>query len=393
MSIIFLTGWVMSKLIKKVRLPTVTGNLLLGIIIGQEIFDLISQEILDSSSFISNIVLGMIAFTIGQNFSLQKFREIGKTVLLISIFEALGAWILVTTIFFTLLKQPFHVAILFGSIASATAPAATVMVIKEYKARGLFSNILLGVVALDDAWCLIIFAVSHALSRSIGAHIVENGFVFKVILKVILEIGGAAVLGCGCAFILDFLSRYIRTRSELQIYTLGFILLVVGVAIHLHISVLLSAMFLGACLINIEKHFEEKGFFDALKNIEPMLYMLFFILAGANLSFSSLKAIGLLGIAYLLFRVIGKMGGSYLGATLARAPSNVRKYIGLGLIPQAGVALGVALVVKTDFPEVGQLIFNTIIATTIIYELVGPVIAKIGLQKAGEIRESADDDY
>ncbi len=390
LSIIFLTGWGMSKLIKKLKLPTVTGNLILGIIIGQEVLDLISSEILDASSFISNIVLGIIAFSIGQNFSLQKFREIGKTVLIISLCEAIGAWLIVTFVFSALLKFPFHVAILFGSIASATAPAATVIIIKEYQARGPFSNILIGVVALDDAWCLIIFAFSHALSRSIGAHIIENDFFIKVIIKVIIEIGGALIFGGGCAFVLNYFSKYIKTSGELQIYTFGFILLAVGVALALHISVLLSAMFLGAFVVNIEKHFEEKGFFDALKALEPMFYMLFFILAGANLSISLLKDIGLIGIIYFITRIIGKFAGSYTGAILARAPSTIKKYIGLGLIPQAGVALGVALVVKGEFPEIGKLIFNTIITTTIIYELIGPIFTKIGLQKAGEINLTSD---
>ncbi len=385
MGIIFLTGWGMSKVIKRLKLPTVTGNLILGIIIGQEVFDLISKEILDSSSFISNIVLGMIAFGIGQNFSLHKFREIGKTILIISLCEAIGAWVIVTFVFTALLNMPFHIAILFGSIASATAPAATVIVIKEYRARGPFSNILLGVVALDDAWCLIIFAFSHALARSIGAHLVESDFLLKVFVKVIFEIGGAFILGGGCAITLDYFSKFIKTSSELQIYTFGFILLTVGIALALHISVLLSAMFLGAFLVNIEKHFEEKGFFGALKSLEPMFYMLFFILAGANLSISLLRNIGLFGIVYFVFRIIGKFTGAYLGSILSQAPTSVRKFIGLGLIPQAGVALGVALVVKSDFPDMGKFIFNTIIATTIIYELIGPVLTKISLQKAGEI--------
>jgi Kef-type K+ transport system membrane component KefB len=327
----------------------------------------------------------MIAFTIGQNFSFPKFREIGKMVLVISVCEAIGAWIFVTAVFSLLLKQPFHVAILFGAIASATAPAATVMVINEYKARGLFTNILLGVVAVDDAWCLIIFAVSLALSRSIAAHLAANSFVAKVALRVLLEIGGAFVLGAAVAFLLKFLSRLITTRQELQIYIFGFVLLVVGVALSLHISVLLSALFLGATLVNIEKNLEQKGFFESLKTLEPILYMLFFILAGANLSVSFLKDIGWFGLAYLVFRVIGKYLGSFIGAVISRAPAQVKRFVGLGLIPQAGVALGVALVVKTDFPEVGRIIFDTIVATTIVYELIGPVFSKISLDKAGDI--------
>ena len=273
-------------------------------------------------------------------------------------------------------------ALLFGAIASATAPAATVMVVREYKAKGRFTDILLGVVAIDDAWCLIIFAVSLAISKALAFH-TSNTFIFRVVFSSMIEIIGALLLGGAIAFFVTLFSKFVRTQTELLIYTLGFVLLTTGLAISLRLSVLLANMFLGTVLININKsNFE---FFDVLKLIDSPLYLLFFVLAGINLEIGLLKGIGVLGIVYILFRIIGKVTGSIWGGYIVKVEERIRRYLGLGLLPQAGVALGCALIAKSNFPKVGSMIFTTIVATTVIYELVGPLCTKYALQKAGEI--------
>ncbi len=185
---ILTTGLFSAKLIKKVKFPAVTAYLILGIIIGPSILKAVPADILLSSGLISNIVLGIIAFGIGQNFSRFHLRRIGKTIIWISVLEACGAWILVTAVFYFILHQPFYLSLLFGAIASATAPAATVMVIREYRARGNFTDTLLGVVAIDDAWCLIIFAVSLAISQAIYAHKVATFFLLRVFFNSVLSI-------------------------------------------------------------------------------------------------------------------------------------------------------------------------------------------------------------
>lgn len=380
---IFLTGLFSARLINKVKFPAVTAYLLLGILIGPSLFNLIPKEMLAASGLISNIVLGIIAFGIGQNFSKENFHSIGKSVLWISILEACGAWILVSIIFLVVLRQPFYISLLFGAIASATAPAATVMVIREYRAKGSFTNTLLGVVAIDDAWCLIIFAISLAISQAIFAHMVAVSFLIKVFFNSLLSIIGAFVLGAITAISLYYFSRFIRTQTELLIFTLGFVLLNIGIAIWLHLSVLLANMFLGAILVNT--HQSSLKFFDNLKTIDSPLFLLFFVLAGANLEIDILSKLGLIGLAYLISRVGGKIIGASLGARISNASASIRKYLGLGLVPQAGVALGCALIAKSDFPEVGSMIFTTIVATTVIYELIGPLCTKYALQKAGEI--------
>lgn len=380
---ILLAGLAAAKLIRRIKLPVVTAYLLLGILIGPCILNLVPSEILNASGLISNVVLGFIAFSLGQNFAISSFRKIGRGVFWISTLEASGAWVLVTLAFLILLKQPFYIALLFGAISSATAPAATMMVVREYKAKGSFTDTLLGIVAIDDAWCLIIFAISLAISKAVAAHMVDNFFLIKVVSRSLLEIAGAFLLGGVLAWLLAYFSRYAATPTDLLIYMLGFIFLNTGLAIYLHLSVLLANMLLGAVLVNIHK--VSFRFFDTLRTIDSPLYLLFFVLAGANLELGLLKHLGILGGGYLLFRSLGKMGGALAGGWVSKSPQRMRRYIGLGLLPQAGVALGVGLVAKSSFPQIGGMIFSTIVATTVVYELVGPVCTKFALKKAGEI--------
>jgi len=380
---ILLVGLFSARLISKIKFPAVTAYLIIGILIGSSLLKLIPVAILNISGLISNIVLGIIAFSIGQNFSRDNFRKIGKSVVWISVLEACGAWFLVTLVFLFILRQPFYIALLFGAISSATAPAATVMVIREYRAKGSFTDTLLGVVAIDDAWCLIIFAISLAISQAIHSHMVATFFLIKVFLNSILSIFGALVLGGVIAIVLSYFSRFIRTQAELLIFTLGLIFSTIGIAIWLHLSVLLASMFLGAVLVNINR--SPSNPFDVLKTVDSPLFLLFFVLAGANLEIGLLSKLGLIGLVYLVFRVIGKVAGAKLGAHISGASNSIKKYLGLGLVPQAGVALGCALVAKNDFPNIGSMIFTTIVATTVVYELSGPLCTKYALHKAGEI--------
>lgn len=380
---ILLSGLLAGKLIRKVKIPVVTAYLLLGIIVGPSILNLVSPGILSSSGLISNIVLGLIAFSIGQNFALERFSKIGKPVIWISILAAVVPWFLVTVALLILLKQPLHIALIFGAISSATAPAATMMVVREYKAKGSFTDTLLGVVAIDDAWCLIIFAFSFAIAKALAMHITSNIFIFKIIFHSFLEIIGAFMLGGALALILAYLSRFITTPADLLVYTLGFIFLNTGMALYLNFSVLLANMFMAAVLVNVHK--VSFKFFEALRFIDSPLYLLFFVLAGANLEISLLKNLGLLGLSYIIFRSLGKIGGAYLGGIAAQVPERMKKYIGLALLPQAGVALGVALIAKSEFPELGGMIFTAIVATTVLYEIIGPVFTKVSLKKAGEV--------
>jgi len=380
---ILLLGLLAARILRRIKFPAVTAYLLLGILIGPEVLGLVARPILGVSGSISNIVLSFVAFGLGQSFSRENFSRIGKSVLWISLLEASGAWLLVTFSCLYLLRQPLPVSLLFGAIASATAPAATVMVVRESGAKGTFTDTLLGVVAIDDAWCLIIFAVSLALAKGL-VHSGGEGFhLSAAFVRSLLEIGGALGLGTLMALILTYFSRHLRSPGDLLIYTLGFILLNTGLAIYFHLSVLLASMFLGMVLVNINK--TSFRFFDTLRTVDSPLYLAFFVLAGASLEIHVLGKLGLLSLTYFIFRILGKVGGASLGGWISRAASPVKKYLGFGLVPQAGVALGVALIAKAEFPTLGGMIFTTIVATTVLYEIVGPFFTRWALHKAGEI--------
>jgi len=381
---IFITGLFLAKFINKIKFPAVTAYLLLGIVMGPSVLKFVPSGILNVSALISNIVLGLIAFSLGQNFTREFFHRIGRSVFWISIFEAVVPWIIVTLGFIFILNQPFYVSFIFGAIAAATAPAATIMVVREYRAKGRFTDILLGVVAIDDAWCLIIFALSMAVSKATFLHS-SNIVIWRVALNSITEIVGALLLGGLIASFAASFSKMIRTQAELLIYTLGFIFLSTGLAIALDISVLLTNIFLGTVLVNINK--SHVNFFEVLKQVDSPLYLLFFVLAGANLEIQFIRAIGITGVAYILLRATGKVIGSRWGGYIAKVDDPVRKYLGFGLLPQAGVALGCALIAKNEFPEIGGMIFTTIVATTVVFEIIGPICTRVVLKKSGEIAD------
>ena len=217
----------------------------------------------------------------GQNFQISNFKKIGRSVTWISLLESFGAWLLVTIAFLFIVKQPFYVSLLFGAIAAATDPVATIMVIREYKTKGVFTDTLLSIVAIDDAWGLIIFAISLAISRALYSHLVAPSYLLKAFGNSLLEIFGAFIFGAIIAFSLSYMSKFIKTKAELLTFTLGFVLLTTGMAITLHLSVLLANMFFGSILVNINK--SSFQFFDILNTIDSQLFLLFFVLAGANL--------------------------------------------------------------------------------------------------------------
>ena len=382
LGIILLVGLFLSRLINKLKIPSITAYLVAGILLGPHVFNCLSQSLLQSSGLISSIVLSFIAFTIGQHFSREVFSSIGKRVLWISIAAAVLPWLLISVVFFTLLKQPLHLSIIFGAIAAATAPAATVMVVRQYNAKGPFTEALLGIVAIDDAWCLIIFAISVAIGEGLRCQAASSILILKAVMYAICEIIGAVILSGVIGFILHRLARYVRTQGELLTYTVGLIMLNTGLAIHWNLSVLLANMFLGAIVVNINR--ENIRFFNILRSLDHPLYLIFFVIAGAQLQIPLLAKLGLIGLSYLILRVVGKMTGAWLGAVISGADKVTRRFMGLGLLPQAGVALGAALVAQARFPDIGDYVLTTIVATTVIYELIGPVCTRIALVKAGE---------
>ncbi|MCD6311323.1 MAG: cation:proton antiporter [Elusimicrobia bacterium] len=382
LGLVLIGAWFAGKIIKLIHLPLVTAYILFGIIAGPDVINIVHGSLINISPLISSIGLGFIAFNIGQNFIWSDIKRMGKMVALISTLEALFAYFLVMFVARYVLSMEWGPAMCLGALASATAPAATMMVIKEYRASGLFTSTLLGIVAFDDAVCLIIISISLAMVKSISVMGASDIAVLHALMHSVGSIGGALLAGIILTVFIKKISRFVITRENLLIFMLAFLFIGIGVSEMLEIPLLLTCMIMGAVLANIS---EETKYFDVLHEIDAPVYLLFFVFSGANLKINAVTSIGAIGIVYFVVRIIGKFVGSYLGGVLSAAPARIRKYMWLGLVPQAGVALGAALMVRDQLPQFGEMIFTTIVTTTVAYELVGPLCTKLALRKAGEI--------
>lgn len=385
--LIFIIGLFTAKLAERARIPAVTAYLISGVLIGPYVLNIVPQVLIHSTDLVANVILSMVAFSLGQTFSKKQLQKIGHNVMLISWGEVLGAFILVS-IALTLAGLPLYEALLFGGIAPATAPAATVMVIREYRAKGIFTDTLLGVVAIDDAWGIIVFALAMAVAKSL----IEPGNSTYTIIKHFLIAGGnvfiSLFLGIVIGLIFNALAGYIRSETNILIFTFGFVLITSGTALYFGLSDLLANMALGATIMNLYKE-EPYKFFDSLKRIDWLFYLYFFVLTGAGLEIPLLKDIGFFGLVYLITRPLGEYIGAFTGALIGKAEKKIRNLLGLGLVPQAGVALGLAILVRNEFKaSIGHSFLTTIVATTIIYEIIGPYFTKLAIKKAGEIPES-----
>jgi Kef-type K+ transport system membrane component KefB len=383
LGIILVGALVAEKIVSYLKIPAITSYILLGILLGPYALNVTGEGLMASSELFSNIVLGFIAFHIGKNFSLENFRRIGKAVLSVSLSVTVATLICVTVGIYYVAHQPFHIALMFGAISTATAPATTMMVIRQYKARGLFTDVLLGTVAIDDAWGIMIFSVSLAIAQIVQIGQFSELIIMFVAMKAAGKIFFSMILGLIMAFLVSKISVYLKRREDVLTFILGVILINTGIALYFHMSPLLSNMFFGAALVNIEK--TSFRFFDSINTVDWPLYVMFYVLAGANLDIGLLSALGLIGSVYIISRIIGRIGGAYAGAVIVGAENSIKKYMGLALMAQAGVAIGLAMMAKVNLPHTGGAILNTIIATTVIYEILGPMATRYSLIKAGDV--------
>ena len=379
-AIVLFTGLFFGKIATYFKLPNVTGYLIGGLIMGPSILNVLSAESIGSLGIISQVALGFIAFTIGLSFKVNYFKRVGWTPVVIAFCEATLA-VLFVQIALVIAGFELSLAIVLGAIAAATAPAATVMVIKQYKAKGPVTDTLLSVVAIDDAIALILFGFAAAIAQTLlGTNVSSN--LLMTILSPVLEILLALVLGAVVGFILKYVLMQFTTRGGRLSILIGGVFLITGLSSYFGISELLANMAGGVVLTNISLDAQRMD--EMTDYITPPIYMAFFVISGARLQLSILPTIGLLGIIYIVFRVIGKMSGAYIGARVMNAPKDIQKYLGPMLIPQAGVAIGLTSVAEQLVPEHAGEITAVVLVGTLIYELVGPVLTKISLEKAGE---------
>ncbi len=399
-------GLLVSRITKLFNLPAVTAYLIAGILVGPyllgaigiEGLGFVSMETVHSLSIICDVALGFIAFSIGNEFRLKQLKSIGKAATIIGILQAVVTTVIVDIgligLHFILgeEKLPLSVAICLGAIASATAPAATLMVVRQYKAEGKLTDILLPVVALDDAVGLIIFAVSYGIARALvgGGSIDAISVIVNPMIEIVLSILMGAVMGA----LLTFAEKFFHSNSKRLSLALTAVILSVALSqlkfnigpVHIGFSSLLVCMMLGTVFCNL-CDFSEELMGKTDKWTVP-LFMLFFVISGAELELSVFKDFNiiLIGVVYIVFRCIGKYYGARWSADLAHCDVNIKKYLGITLFPQAGVALGMALTVYQGLGQTGAMIRNIVLFGVLMYELFGPTLTRIALTKAGDIK-------
>ncbi|MCI8590030.1 MAG: cation:proton antiporter [Clostridiales bacterium] len=379
-ALILLAGLLMGRAVKMVRLPNVTGYLLAGLLLGPSVLRILPAGFVHELELVSDMALALIAFTVGAEFKFTYLKKVGITPLIIALFEALAAMLVVAVVLFVL-GFGFDLALLLGAIASATAPAATIMVVKQYRAKGPVTDTLLSVVALDDAVALISFGFAMAVVNTMH-HPGEVSLLLSI-LKPFGEVVGSVVLGAALGLLIKLPLHFFKKTSNRLIIILGFAFLGSALASMLGLSPLLLCMCMGAAVINFCE--EGSDLLDIVDSITPPIFLMFFVVSGAELNLAILPKIGVIGVAYVLARVVGKIGGASFGAIITKAPPTVRKYVGFTLVPQAGVAIGLSLLAAKALPEVGATIQAVVLCGTFIYELVGPVCTKLALKKANEI--------
>lgn len=402
LSVALFAGLMLSRVAKLLKLPAVTAYLVAGILVGPYVLGSLgisglgftSMENIDAYDIIPDVALGFIAFSIGNEFRLSQLKQIGKQATVIGIIQALLACVLVDAAligihFIAPDKLSLPAAITLGAVATATAPAATLMVVRQYKAKGPLTDILLPIVALDDAVGLIAFAVSFGIAKAL---IVGSIDIISIIVEPLLEVVLSLVLGAVMGYLFTFFEKFFHSRSKRLAMSVTFVLLTVALSmlkfeiggIHISFSSLLVCMMLGTVFCNICDFSEE--LMDRIDRWTAPLFILFFVISGAELELSIFKDLGIvcIGLVYIAARCIGKYFGASISAKATKCDPKIVKYLGITLFPQAGVALGMAIKAEELGPE-GVIVANITLFAVLIYEIVGPFLTKISLLKAGEI--------
>lgn len=383
LAIMLFAGFLITRISKKLRLPNVTGYIIAGILIGPYLLNLIPQEIIVGMDFVTDIALSYIAFGVGKYFKFSTLKKSGSKVLTITLFESLTAAVAVIFTMVYVFKLPMSFALLLGAIGCATAPASTIMTIRQYHAKGDFVNTVLQVVALDDAVSLFAFSICAAIAQSLNG---QQSLDYKVFLIPLVMNLLVVTLGILLGFLLNKLINNKRSKEHSLVLVNAIILSLTGFCAFFDISPLLGCMALGTTYINVSGN---KELFKRLNSFSPPILLLFFVLSGMKLDIPSLATAGMIGVGYFFIRIIGKYTGSYIGAKVSKSSTQIKKYLGLALVPQAGVSIGLAALGQRLLPtELGTMLSTIILSSAVLYEMIGPACAKASLFLSGVITES-----
>lgn len=377
---LLLAGYAAHLLGGRLHVPRVTLLILLGIVIGPYSLHIVPATVSEWFSYVAHFALAMVGFLLGEAFVGRELKRAGRAILWLPATYVLAVASFVFLAVFAV-ERSVVTALLLAGIAPASAPAATVDVIRENNAKGPLTENLRKVVAIDDAYCLLLFSIL----LSVAYVFVEQQATNAEVWFGIWEIAGAALLGVVLGLPMAWLTGRLQKGEPAILEAAGFVFLCGGLATLLDVSYLLACMVLGAVVANKAKHHSRP--FHAIEGASDPFLTVFFVMAGFRLELDALKSIGLLGITYVLARTAGLVLGGWLGANLGDAPPVVRKHIGWCLLPQAGVALGLGLLAAEKIPDIGQRLLPMIIATTVIFEIAGPIFTQHHLRAAGEVSE------
>ncbi len=381
---------------RKIKVPTISGYIIIGVILS--LSGIIPREIIyDKLDIITDVSLGVIGYLVGGGLYLKRLKQFGKNIAIITPFEALGAWMFVTIpVAFlgpfiikidspnpSLLHTFLPIAIVLGAISCATAPAASLAIIREYRASGPFVTTLLAIIVLDDAIAVIAYSIGSNVAESLmtGFHNISWS---NMLLTPSIDIISSILLGAALGFGLSFVGKYIKKKPQLLAVVLGAIFLCIGAAKALGLSSILANMTMGFIVVNRMRNSEDM--FGVINNIEGIIFAMFFTLAGSHFDYTVIRTAGLLAAVIVVGRFIGKYVGVNIGASISRAPSSIKKYLGFGLFPVAGVTIGLAMIIKQHpaFSSIESIMVNAILASVIINEIIAPPLSKFAIFKAGE---------
>lgn len=381
LGIAILIGLIGGRAANKFKLPSVSGYIIAGLILGPSFLDLLTSTDVDSLSIINDMALAAIAFGIGNEFLVSDIKKIGKDAFIMTVGEVIGAVFAVFAVMYFIFNQSFIFSLIIASMSAATAPAGLVMVVNELKADGPLVRTMLPVTAFDDALGIMIFGISISVAQTLKGS--ADFSIISIIGNPLLEIVGALILGFILGVIMTYICCRIKCPEKLLMATVGFIFIGVGLAKYLSVSDLLTCMVMGATTVNCTHR--SKRIFSSIASITPPINVLFFTIAGASIDLAVLSTVGIMGVGYILARAAGKIIGATLSAKAVGADETIVKYLGMSLLTQGGISIGLSMTVRSQMPELGDSLITVILFSVLVFEILGPILANIAITKAGEV--------
>jgi Kef-type K+ transport system membrane component KefB len=384
LGLILLLALLAGHLVQFLRIPEVVGYILAGVALGPSVLGWVSADNLTALEVLSEVALGLILFSIGSVFEFERFGKIGWPIVKLTMMESVPAAVLVCLSVLALGAQ-WQVALLLGAIAIATAPASTLMVMRECDASGPLTDMLMGIIAVNNIFCLIVFSLVAAtidLTSGVGSGVLDT--LYRSSYALVWQLVGSVALGFLVGTMLAGWATKVHETGEMLILLAGSILLCVGAARILDLSQLVASLAVGATMVNLSRR--SRRVFDTLAGTDPPFYAIFFVIFGADLDVSAVSGMGVIGVFYVLSRSAGKFFGARWGAAKLDMPESVRKYLGYGILAQAGLAVGLMLVVRRRFPDFALPVNVVVLASVVIHEMFGPIGARYAIFRAGEAR-------